>query len=251
MNDADRPPLSLDDREGSGGILEPGLAVVTGAGRGIGRAIALAFARRGLDVAMLGRASADLDTMSAILAAARPGARASTIECDVANAKSVQEAAHRVLNELGTPSVVVNNAGVVQRGTIEETSEHAWDHVLDVNLKGPYLVTHAFLPAMKKAGRGRFINIGSISSTVGTAKLAAYCASKWGLVGFTKALAEELRGTGLQTMIVLPGSVDTAMLRDSGFEPKMSPDEVAGTVVYAALDATQAMNGAAIEVFGP
>jgi 3-oxoacyl-[acyl-carrier protein] reductase len=244
-------PTKAEESDDVRDILDPGVAVVTGAGRGIGRAIALALARRGLDLALLGRTVADMDTLAALLAVSRPGARTISIECDVASSKSVQEAAQRVLEQLGTPRVVVNNAGVVQRSLVEETSEHAWDHVIDVNLKGPYLVAHAFLPAMKRAGRGRFIQIGSISSTLGAAKLSAYCASKWGLLGFTKALAEELRGTGLQTMAVLPGSVDTAMLHDSGFEPQMTPEEVAGTVVYAALDATQAMNGAAFEVFGP
>jgi 3-oxoacyl-[acyl-carrier protein] reductase len=92
--------------------------------------------------------------------------------------------------------------------------------------------------------------VGSISSTLGTAKMSAYCASKWGVVGFMKALAEELRGTGLQTMAILPGSVDTAMLKGSGFAAQMTAEDVAGTIAYAALDAPDALNGSAIEVFG-
>ena len=244
-------PTKAEESDDTRDILEPGLAVVTGAGRGIGRAIALALARRGMDLALLGRTASDMDTLAALLAAGRPGARAISIECDVSSSKSVEDAAQRVLQQLGTPRVVVNNAGVVQRSLVEETSEHAWDHVIDTNLKGPFLITHEFLPAMKRAGRGRIVQIGSISSTVGTAKLTAYCASKWGVIGFTRALAEELRGSGVQAMAVLPGSVDTAMLHGSGFEPQMTPEEVAGTVVYLALDATQAMNGSCIEVFGP
>ena len=129
--------------------------------------------------------------------------------------------------------------------------EKDWDEVMDVNLKGAFLITRAFLPNMISRKNGRFIAISSISATLGTARQSAYCASKWGLVGFTKSLAEELRGTGLQALAVLPGSVDTPMLVGSGFSPDMTPDEVARLVVYAALDAPAAMNGSAIEMFGP
>jgi 3-oxoacyl-[acyl-carrier protein] reductase len=94
------------------------------------------------------------------------------------------------------------------------------------------------------------VHVGSISSTIGCPENASYAASKWGLVGFAKSLAEELRGTQLASIAVLPGSVDTDMLRGSGFEPAMTADDVAGTVVYAALDAPLAMNGSALEVFG-
>jgi 3-oxoacyl-[acyl-carrier protein] reductase len=104
---------------------------------------------------------------------------------------------------------------------------------------------------MKERARGRIVHVGSISSILGTPNLSAYCASKWGVVGFMKSLAEELRGTGLQTMAVLPGSVDTQMLEGSGFVAQMTAEDVAGTITYAALDAPDAMNGSAIEVFGP
>jgi 3-oxoacyl-[acyl-carrier protein] reductase len=104
---------------------------------------------------------------------------------------------------------------------------------------------------MRAAGRGRFVTVGSISATVGTAGLAPYCASKWGALGLTKSLAEELRGSGLQAMAVLPGSVDTAMVKVGGFAPQMSADDVARVVAFASLDAPDAMNGSAIECFGP
>jgi len=126
-----------------------------------------------------------------------------------------------------------------------------WDAVIRVNLTGTFLVSRAFLPAMLARGRGRIVNVASISATLGTAKQAAYNASKWGVIGFTKSLAEELRGTGLQALAVLPGAVDTTMLVGSGFAPQMTAEEVAGTLVFAALDAPDAMNGSALEVFGP
>jgi 3-oxoacyl-[acyl-carrier protein] reductase len=122
---------------------------------------------------------------------------------------------------------------------------------VDVNLKGTFLVTRALLPPMLQRRQGRIINVASISATLGTPRLSAYCAAKWGVVGFTKSLAEELRESGLQAIAVLPGSVDTDMLKGSGFLPQMTPEEVAGVIVYASLDAPAAMNGSAIDVFGP
>jgi 3-oxoacyl-[acyl-carrier protein] reductase len=104
---------------------------------------------------------------------------------------------------------------------------------------------------MRAAAAGRIVTVGSISSTLGTAGLAPYCASKWGALGFTKALAEELRGTGLQALAVLPGTVDTPMAEVGGFPPQMTPEDVARVVAFAALDAPPAMNGSAIECFGP
>jgi 3-oxoacyl-[acyl-carrier protein] reductase len=139
----------------------------------------------------------------------------------------------------------------VRRALVHEMTEKDWDDVVDVNLKGTFLCARAWLPSMLDARRGRFIAIASISSTMGTARQSAYAAAKWGVVGFTKSLAEELRGTGLQAMALMPGSVSTSMLDGSGFSPQMTPEDVAGLVVYAALDAPDAMNGSAVEVFGP
>jgi 3-oxoacyl-[acyl-carrier protein] reductase len=225
------------------------IAVVTGAGRGIGRAIALQLAGRGCDVALLGRTESSLGALAAEVG--RRGRRAIAIRCDVARSSDVDDAAARVLRELGVPAVVVANAGVVHRKPVVETTEAQWDEVLDVNLKGAFLVTRAFLPSMLAQKRGRFVAVGSISGTLGTPRLAAYCASKWGTVGFVKALAEELRGTGLQSLCVMPGSVDTDMLRGSGFPAAMQPEDVAKIVAYVALDAPDAMNGSCVDAFGP
>ena len=173
------------------------------------------------------------------------------LRCDVANAGEVARAASGSTPSSGVPRVVVSNAGIVRRALAVETREEEWDEVLDVNLKGTFLVARALLPAMIEAKRGRFVAIASISSTLGTPRLSAYCAAKWGLVGFVKSLAEEVRGHGVQAMCVLPGSVDTEMLRGGEFRAQMSPEDVANLVVYAALDAPDAMNGSAIEMFGP
>ncbi len=197
------------------------VVVVTGGGRGIGRATALSLAERGYDVALLARTVSELEEVATQVVAR--GRRALALRCDVSRADEVAHAVTRVESEL----------------------------VIDVNLKGAFLIARAWLPQMLRSKSGRFVAVGSISSTLGTATQSAYCAAKWGLVGFVKSLAEELRGSGLQAMCVLPGSVDTAMLRGSAFAPQMTAEEVAKLVVYAALDAPDAMNGSAVEIFGP
>jgi 3-oxoacyl-[acyl-carrier protein] reductase len=224
-------------------------AVVTGGGRGIGRATALAFAARGHDVVVVGRAHDELEEVAAEIR--RIGRGALALRCDVTSAADLATAAAETVRVFGAPTAVVANAGIVRRGLVHELSEDDWDDVVDVNLKGTFLTARAFLPAMLAAKTGRFVAIGSISSTLGTARQSAYCAAKWGVVGFVKSLAEELRGTGLGTLCILPGSVDTKMLEGSGFAPQMTAEEVAGLVVYAALDAPAAMNGSAVEMFGP
>lgn len=225
------------------------VAVVTGASRGIGRATALGLARRGLHVALLGRSSADLAAAAAEVTAL--GRRAVVVPCDVAVETDVARARDEVLERLGVPRVVVNNAGVVRRGPrVEDTDAADWDHVIAVNLRGPFLVSRAFLPSLRAAGRGRLVHVASISATLGSPGNASYAASKWGLLGLHRSLTEELRGSGVQSLAILPGSVDTDMLVGSGFEPAMTAEDVAREIVHLGLDAADAMHGAALEMFG-
>lgn len=221
-------------------------AIVTGANRGIGLACTRALLDAGLHVAMLGR-----DGYSLADSSAEFGTRVRVVVCDVANSSAVNAAAQVLVSAWGAPQVVVHNAGIVRRAPVDSLSDEAWDASLAVNLSGPFYLTRATMPPMRAAGSGRHVYIASISSTLGTPQLSAYCAAKWGVVGFMKSVAEELRGSGLQAMAVLPGSVDTRMLEGSGFAPQMRPADIASTVVYAALHAPAAMNGSAIEVFGP
>jgi NAD(P)-dependent dehydrogenase (short-subunit alcohol dehydrogenase family) len=228
---------------------ESACIVITGASRGIGKATAHAFAARGFPLALLSRNETELAATAALLTSA--GANVRSYTCDVASADSVQYACTQLAGEFAEIRAVINNAGAITRAAVHEMSEADWDLNININLKGPFLVTRALLPRMLQSGSGRIVNVSSISATLGSPRASAYCAAKWGLVGFTKSLAEELRGTGLQALAVLPGSVDTAMLAGSGFTPQMQPEHVAGTIVFAALDAPAAMNASAIEVFGP
>ncbi len=225
-------------------------AVVTGAGSGIGRAIALALGRRGLDVALVGRTASTLRETAAEIDESR--VKTVVAVADVRSTAEVERAAAEIARSLGTPRVLVHNAGIAGRKSpIEQLTDADLDEVIATNLRSLFVVTRAFLPAMRAERLGRIVTVASISSTLGSPGLAPYAASKWGAVGFTKSLAEELRGSGLQAMAVLPGSVDTPMVKIGGFPPQMAPTDVAGVVAYLALDAPDAMNGSSVECFGP
>ena len=211
--------------------------VVTGASQGIGRAIAAALVDAGARVAGCAR---------------NPETGSGLFRCDVAQADDVARFAADVLARLGPPDVLVNNAGIVARGRLDEMPIDTWDAVVDANLKGTYLVTRAFLPAMRARRDGRIVNIASISGRQGTALLSAYCAAKHGVVGLTRSLAAELRDDHIVVNAVCPGSVDTAMLRAGlpGAKPDMSPEDVAGVVLYLAAQAPAALTGSCVDVFG-
>jgi 3-oxoacyl-[acyl-carrier protein] reductase len=144
----------------------------------------------------------------------------------------------------------VHNAGIVHRNSIEATTDASWDEQLAVNLRAPFQLTRALLPSMKAAGAGRHVYVGSISSTLGSANSAAYCAAKWGLVGLMKSVAEDLTDSGLMAVAILPGSVDTEMLVGSGFSPRMTSEDVAKTIAYFAISAPRSHNGGVVEMFG-
>jgi len=224
------------------------LAVVSGASRGIGRSVALELSRRGTQLILLGRASLAMTETEQLLK--HGGSVFESKAADLADEESVISACKQILAKHGAPDIVVNNAGTIERQSVEQTSIAAWDRQLDVNLRAPFLITREMLPALRANGRGRIIHVASISATVGSSQAAAYSASKWGLVGFMKSLAEELRDSGLMTVAILPGSVDTDMLKGSGFAPRMTADDVAKTIAHYALDAPLAHNGSVIEMFG-
>jgi NAD(P)-dependent dehydrogenase (short-subunit alcohol dehydrogenase family) len=227
------------------------VAVVTGASRGIGRAIATRLALEGARVhgcSLRGPAAgpgflADLDVDTR---------RRCTLErCDVRSADAVARFAKKVLDG-ETPDILINNAGTVSRGPLETISDETWNDVVGSSLTGTFLITRAFLGAMKARGRGRIINIASIAGRQGTALLVPYCAAKHGVVGLTRALAEELRGTDIAVNAICPGSVDTDMLAIGmpGGTANMTPAQIADVALFLAMDAPAALHGACVDVFG-
>ena len=218
-------------------------AVVTGASRGIGRAIAVRLAEAGFPVALSARDAAALAEV-----AAATGGRAFVV--DVTDSAAVNAAAAEVRRAMPPVRVVVNNAGAVLRKPTAAITDDEWRRILAVNLDGAFYVTRAFLADL--APHGRVINLAWRAGRVGNALLAAYCAAKHAVVGLTRALAEELRAAKVSVNAICPGSVDTAMLREGlpDARPDMTPDDIARTAAFLAHGAPSALTGACIDIFG-
>lgn len=185
------------------------IAVVTGAGRGIGRAIALKFAQEGANVAIVSRTQENSANVAAEIRAL--GRQAWCHAVDVADAVAVNAAAERILDECGRVDVLVNNAGVTRDGLLMRMADADWDTVLNTNLKGAFLVTRAFSRAMIKARTGRIINLSSVIGLIGNAGQSNYAASKAGLIGFTQSCAREFATRGITVNALAPGFIETDM----------------------------------------
>jgi NAD(P)-dependent dehydrogenase (short-subunit alcohol dehydrogenase family) len=232
------------------GELSGRVAVVTGASRGIGRAIAATFARAGAAVAGCARGARSGSFLEDL--SAEEKRRCLYLRCDVRAEAEVRSFRSEVVSVLGTPDIVVNNAGNVVRASALELTADAWHDVLATNLTGTFFVSQAFLAGMKAQRRGRIINLASIAGRSGTPLLSVYCAAKHGVVGLTRAWAEEFREDGIAVNAICPGSVDTAMLAQGmpGAAPKMDPAEIARVALFLAAEAPLALTGACIDVFG-
>lgn len=215
-------------------LLQGKTALITGAGRGIGRAIALAFAREGGRVALVSRTRPELDAVAKEVEAL--GAQALVAPCDVACPDEVRMTAAEVLDVFREVDILVNNAGYARFKPVWELTLDDWQESLDVNVTSAFLFTQALLPHMMKRRQGRIINISSVTGLKALPEQGAYCAAKHALNGWTKSLAYELREYGIAAHAVCPGGVDTQLSRDAMPQRDktdwMTPEDIAHTVLY-------------------
>ncbi|MBY8861020.1 3-oxoacyl-ACP reductase FabG [Nocardia sp. CA2R105] len=233
-------------------------AVVTGGGRGIGRAIATVLAARGAAVAVWDLNETDAEETVAQIREA--GGKAIAVIGDAADAATVKRSAEQTRAELGPVTILVNNAGITKYSAFLDLTEENWDRIIRVNLKGPFLVTQALIPDMLEAGWGRIVNISSSSAQTGGPAVTHYAASKGGVVGFTKALALEFIEKGITVNNVPPGTVDTPLMRE-GFDPEQiapampmkrvgQPEDIAYAVAYLASEEAGYVTGQTLSVNG-
>lgn len=236
------------------------VALVTGASRGIGRAIAEALAHSGAKVACVARNAEKLkETVDAITAA---GGMALAFECDVADAASVGTAVAAVLEKWEKLHILVNNAGITRDTLLARMSDEQWDEVVNTNLRGAFLFTRAATRPMMSGRYGRIINISSVSGLVGNAGQANYSASKAGLIGFTRSVARELASRNVTVNAVCPGFVETDMTATLGEAVQEEvkkriparrlgqPDDIAAAVLYLASSAASYVTGQVLTVDG-
>jgi NAD(P)-dependent dehydrogenase (short-subunit alcohol dehydrogenase family) len=189
------------------GRVEGKAALVTGASSGLGRATAIALARAGADVALAARSKEELE--SAEETVSMLGRRALTLPVDLASETETAEAVGRSVEAFGRIDILVNAAGTDAPGMVEQLSVEGWDRTLAVNLRAPFLLSKAAFPHMREAGGGIIVNVSSVAGKKGWANASAYCASKFGLTGFTEALADEGKEHGIRAIVLYPGAMDT------------------------------------------
>jgi 3-hydroxybutyrate dehydrogenase len=248
------------------------IALITGGGRGIGRAIAIAFAQEGAQVAVAARTLEQVEEVARELD--QFSTNALPVVCDVSHVGSVESLFERVTERFGRgPDIMVNNAGIAESAPLTKTDDELWHRILAINLSGTFYCTRAALPQMIERGWGRVINIASIAGKTGAPYIAAYSASKHGVLGLTRSAAMEVAAKGITVNAICPGYVDTEMTTrgienitkktrlsaDEAMESikKMSPqnrivepEEVAALALLLASEEGRGINGQAINVDG-
>lgn len=229
-----------------GTSLQDNVCIVTGASSGIGLAAAVALAEKGTRLALLARGERQLQD-GAREAVARGAREALAYRCDVRDPARVEQVVHSVLEKWGHIDVLLNVAGLGLRGPVDGFSYEDWRTVIDTNLTGTFLMCRAVLPAMRKRRSGQIINISSGAGKNGIAEMAAYCAAKFGVIGFTESLGLELRNENIRVAVLCPGSTDSAFSKvaSRGAEEKkrayaMTADEVAGVIMAMLRQPSQA-----------
>lgn len=212
------------------------IAVVTGAGRGIGRAIALELARQGADVVVAARTRSEIASVSTDIE--RMGRKSLAIEADVSVEKDVRRFAERTLKEFGGVDILINNAGIGVFANVLDLETSDMDRMWEVNVRGVFLCTRAFLPSMIERRSGDIVNISSLAGRNAFVGGAGYCATKWALIGFGRSLMLEVRKHNIRVVTICPGSVDTSFGGTESGAPKSSGEiPTAEDIAQVAIDA--------------
>ena len=234
-------------------MLKGKIALIVGGGRGIGEAIALAFAREGANVAVAARTRAEVEDLADRIR--QSGHKSLALVVDITDESAVNAMVDMVIAQFGHLDILVNSAGVSIHAPIEKTRTEDWLYTMAVNLTGPFLCCRAVLPHMIERGGGRIMTIGSAASKKGIPNLGAYSASKFGVLGFSEALAREVKSKGIRVNVICPGPVATRM-RARNFPDEdpatiTQPDDLADLAVFLASEEGHIFSGAALDVAQP